>query len=77
MLPPVSYGTMAGDNVTDGTDGGQQISFDRSNGIGAQFDFTIAIGPLCLVACYLIINPGASYQNSVSSSEGRPAGRQR
>lgn len=69
MLPPVPYGTTAAAKITDAIDSGQQIAFDRSNGLGGQFDFTIAIGPLCLVACYLIVNPGASYQNSVSSSE--------
>jgi RHS repeat-associated protein len=68
MLPPVVYGTMASANI-NGIDAGQQVSLDRTNGLGGQFDFTISIGPLCIVACYLIINPGASYQNSISSPE--------
>jgi RHS repeat-associated protein len=69
MLPPVTYGQMADARITDQIDAGQQASLDRTNGLGGQFDFTVGIGPLCLVACYLIINPGASYQNSISSTE--------
>lgn len=69
MLPPVVYGQMADAQITDQINAGQQASLDRTTGLGGQFDFTVAIGPLCLVACYLIINPGASYQNSVSSTE--------
>jgi RHS repeat-associated protein len=69
MLAPKTYGTMADAHITDQIDAGQQVSLDRTTGVGGQFDFTIGIGPLCIVACYLIINPGASYQNSVSSTE--------
>ena len=69
MLPPVTYGQMADAQITDQIDAGQQASLDRTDGLGGQFDFTVGIGPLCLVACYLIINPGASYQNSISSTE--------
>ena len=69
MLPPLTYGQMADAQITNQINAGQQASLDRTTGLGGQFDFTVAIGPLCLVACYLIINPGASYQNSVSSTE--------
>jgi len=69
MLSPVSYGQMVSTEISAGIDAGQQASLDRSNGLGGQFDFTVAVGPLCLVACYLIINPGASYQNSISTTE--------
>ena len=69
MLTPRAYGQMADSQITDQINAGQQVALDRSNSLGGQFDFTVAIGPLCLVACYLIINPGASYQNSVTSSE--------
>ena len=55
--------------VVEGINAGQQVALDRANGLGGQFDFEVSIGPLCLVACYLIINPGASYQNSISSTE--------
>jgi len=70
MGPDVLYGTMATTTV-EGSQTGQQVSFDRSNGIGVQFDFTVPIGPLCLPTpfCFIIINPGASYQNSVSTTE--------
>jgi YD repeat-containing protein len=68
VLAAKPYGTMASAMIQT-IDAGQQVSLDRSNGLGGQFDFTVGIGPLCLVACYLIINPGASYQNSVSTTE--------
>jgi hypothetical protein len=59
MLNATPYGNMPEAEILDiGT--GQQVAFDRTNGLGGQFDFEVAIGPLCLVACYLIINPGAS-----------------
>ncbi|CAA9362455.1 MAG: hypothetical protein AVDCRST_MAG93-7739, partial [uncultured Chloroflexia bacterium] len=71
MLPPVRYGRMADAQITDEINAGQQSSLDRATGLGGQFDFTVGIGPLCLPLplCYIIINPGASYQNSVSSTE--------
>lgn len=68
ILPPVQYGAMFSTTVA-GTDAGQQVSMDRTTSLGGGFEFTISIGPLCLVACYLIINPGASFQNSISSTE--------
>ena len=71
MLPPVTYGQMADAQITDEINAGQQASLDRTTGLGGQFDFTVGIGPLCLPLplCYIIVNPGASYQNSVSSTE--------
>ncbi|MHA6512934.1 SpvB/TcaC N-terminal domain-containing protein [Tessaracoccus sp. Z1128] len=48
---------------------GQQASQDRSRGLGGGFDFTIPIGPLCLAGCYIIVNPGASFDHSLSSSQ--------
>jgi hypothetical protein len=63
MLEATPYGDMTQATILNiGT--GQQVAFDRANGLGGQFDFEVAIGPLCLVACYLIINPGASYQKA-------------
>lgn len=65
------YGDFATASNIAGVSQGQQITFDRSDSIGGGFDFTLYVGPLCLPApvCYLIINPGASYQNSLSASE--------
>lgn len=50
---------------------GEQSAQGRSRGFGGGFDFTIPIGPLCLPSplCYIIINPGASYERSLSSSQ--------
>jgi RHS repeat-associated protein len=35
-----------------------QMEVSRSTGLSGGVDFTISIGPVCLVACYIIINPG-------------------
>ena len=69
VLAPVEYGDV--EYIDNGglVPSGQQVSFDRASGAGGGFDFTVYVGPLCLVACYLIINPGASFQNSVSSTQ--------
>ncbi|SOC52015.1 SpvB/TcaC N-terminal domain-containing protein [Ornithinimicrobium cerasi] len=70
LLGPIRYGAMQESADAMGTiDTGPNSSFDRSTGIGGGFDFTVYVGPLCLVACYLVINPGASYQYSVSTTE--------
>ena len=71
LAPAVDFGDFAqaaGVGVAD-LNASPQVSYDRSQGIGGGVDFTVYAGPLCLVACYLVINPGASYQNSVSFSE--------
>ena len=39
---------------------------DTSTSLGGGLYITIPIGPLCLVTCYLIINPGADYSQSMS-----------
>ncbi|GAA1797698.1 toxin TcdB middle/N-terminal domain-containing protein [Agromyces neolithicus] len=68
---PKPYGDFVVASDISGAPQGQQMSFDRSDSIGGGFDFTLYIGPLCLPSplCYLVINPGASYQNSLSASE--------
>ncbi|SIN86106.1 toxin TcdB middle/N-terminal domain-containing protein [Agromyces cerinus] len=71
LAPAVDFGDFArasGVGVAD-LGASPQVSYDRSQGIGGGVDFTVYAGPLCLVACYLVVNPGASYQNSVSFSE--------
>jgi RHS repeat-associated protein len=77
LLPEVVYGTMAAspdagvDPVTlvAANTAGQQIALDDTKGLGAGFDFTVGIGPLCIVACYLIVNPGVHVDTSVSSTQ--------
>jgi hypothetical protein len=44
---------------------GQQIRQDEAQSLGGGLDVTIGIGPLCLVACYLIVNPGGHFTNSI------------
>lgn len=68
LLAPIDYGDLARVPVSPGIDGGQHISFDRSSGIGTGVSATAYIGPLCLVACYLILGGGAGFNNSLSSS---------
>jgi YD repeat-containing protein len=68
VLPEIDYGDLYSVPVSPGIDGGQQMSFDRSSGIGGGVSATGYIGPLCLVACYLVIGGGGGYNNSRSSS---------
>jgi len=72
LLPDVPYGPMASGTfpLAGGSiPVGQQIALDDSTGLGAGFDFTIGIGPLCIVACYLIVNPGVHFDHTVSSTQ--------
>lgn len=72
LLPDVPYGTMASGSfqlVGTSIPVGQQIAVTDTQGLGAGADFTVGIGPLCLVACYLIVNPGAHFDHSVSSNQ--------
>ncbi len=48
---------------------GEQVSLGNSTGAGGGFDFTVAFGPLCLVACYIIVNPGASFEHTISNDQ--------
>jgi RHS repeat-associated protein len=73
LLPEVPYGEMA-DGVLELVGDiplGQQVAQDRSRGFGGGFDFTISIGPLCFPTplCYIIVNPGAHYERSLSSTQ--------
>jgi RHS repeat-associated protein len=68
LLPAVSYGAFATVPVSPGIPASQHMSFDRSSGIGGGVSATGYIGPLCLVACYLVIGGGGGYNNSRSSS---------
>jgi YD repeat-containing protein len=72
LLPDVPYGTMASGSFQlpgSAIPIGQQIAATDTQGLGAGADFTIGIGPLCLVACWLIVNPGAHFDHSVSSNQ--------
>ncbi len=72
LLPAVTYGDMqSGQPAMGSVEVGPQASFDRASSVGGSVNFTVFVGPLCLPTplCYLVINPGASYQNSLSSTE--------
>jgi RHS repeat-associated protein len=46
-----------------------QIAQSHSISLGGGVDVTIPIGPLCLVDCYLIINPGVTVSGGMSRQE--------
>lgn len=48
---------------------GQQIRQDEAQSLGGGVDVTIGFGPLCIVACYLIVNPGGHFENSLGTSD--------
>jgi RHS repeat-associated protein len=68
LLAPIDYGDLANVELVGLTTSGQHVSFDRSSGIGGGVSATGYIGPLCLVACYLVIGGGGGYNNSRSST---------
>ncbi len=71
ILTEVDYGDVLKSSFDlTGTSTGQQIAASRTRGMGGGFDFTIALGPLCVPTplCYIIINPGAHYEHSMSTS---------
>ncbi|RIK42745.1 MAG: hypothetical protein DCC55_07780 [Chloroflexi bacterium] len=42
---------------------------NANTGLGAGVYFTIGIGPLCLFACYVIVNPGADASQNMARQE--------
>jgi RHS repeat-associated protein len=71
LQPEVDYGDLAegvfdliGDIPT-----GQQVAQGRSRGLGVGADFTVGIGPLCLVGCWIMVNPGVHVDHSVSTTQ--------
>jgi RHS repeat-associated protein len=46
-----------------------QIAQNHSISLGGGVDFTVPIGPLCIAACYIIINPGVSVSGGMSRQE--------
>ncbi|RIK37697.1 MAG: hypothetical protein DCC55_23470, partial [Chloroflexi bacterium] len=67
LRPEIVYGTYPNGDVTldaarFGNNGidlpAGQMEVSRSTGLSGGVDFTFYIGPICLVACYIVINPG-------------------
>lgn len=48
---------------------GDEVSQNTSIGYGGGLDFTLGFGPLCAVACYLIVNPGAHLEGSLTTTD--------
>lgn len=75
LAPEVDYGSMVTGELELIGDIplGEQAAQDRSRGLGGGFDFMIPVGPLCPPpigpGCYIIVNPGASYERSLSSTQ--------
>ncbi|HYV18681.1 MAG TPA: SpvB/TcaC N-terminal domain-containing protein [Verrucomicrobiae bacterium] len=77
VLPEAAFGPMAQASVGNAVFNsmpllqGDQVAIGHDTGLGAGFDFTIGIGPLCFIIgeCYIILNPGADFERGVSSQE--------
>jgi RHS repeat-associated protein len=67
----VRFNTGAGlsSAVTWGAFQKNQIAQNHSISLGGGADVTIPIGPLCIAACYLIINPGVHITGGMSRQE--------
>lgn len=67
----VRFGTGAGltADVDFGAFRDNKISVSKSSSLGGGVDFTIGIGPLCIAACYVIINPGGHYEGGMTRQE--------
>ncbi|MCP4542719.1 MAG: hypothetical protein GY832_36820 [Chloroflexi bacterium] len=52
-----------------GAENDETIALNESTSLGAGFDFTISIGPLCIGGCYIIINPGGDGEGGMSRQE--------
>ncbi len=48
--------------------GGEMAGLNETKGLGVGFDVTIPVGPLCIVGCWIIINPGVHVATSYSST---------
>lgn len=68
ILPEVRYGALEEGSIEliGSIPIGEQMAQGRTRGLGGGFDFTIGIGPLCTIGCYIIINPGAHFEHSLS-----------
>jgi len=76
FAPDVAWGGALGGVCADDTRlGVSDIDWDTarlcsgSTGLGAGVYFTIPIGPLCILACYIIINPGADTSRNMAREE--------
>ncbi len=71
VMDEVDYGSFAQGEVALGAvPTGEAVAQGRTRGLGAGFDFTIGLGPICPpVGCYIIINPGVHFDVSTSSTQ--------
>ncbi len=67
----VRIGTGAGltGNINFGAFHDSTIATAKSSSLGGGVDFTVGIGPLCIAACYVIINPGGHYEGGMTRQE--------
>lgn len=66
----LSFQPLGDDDLLDLQAGGT-IRQDTAIGLGGGLDFTMGFGPLCapIVACYLIVNPGAHLEGAAGLSD--------
>jgi len=76
FTPPVGWGGAMNGACEDdtsiglaGIDWNQVRTCSGTTGLGGGAYFTIGIGPLCLVACYIILNPGADASQNMAREE--------
>jgi RHS repeat-associated protein len=77
LLPETVFGSMENASISNAVFNGMsllqgdQVAIGHDTGLGAGFDFTIGIGPLCIPSpdCYIILNPGADFDRGVSTQE--------
>jgi YD repeat-containing protein len=68
LLDAIDYGDLVDVTLSAGIVSPQHFALDRGSGIGLGASATAYIGPLCLVACYLVIGGGAGYNYTQTSS---------
>ena len=68
LLPAIDYGDLFGAELSPGITSNHHFSLDQASGIGGGASATAYIGPLCLVACYLVIGGGGGYNQSQTTS---------
>ncbi len=73
ILPEIDFGTFQSMHFKlqpNGVDAKNLIAAAQGKGTGFGFDISIPIGPLCppTPACYVILNPGAHGEHSISTT---------
>lgn len=68
LLGAIDYGDLVNVELSPGITSNQHFALDQASGIGGGASATAYIGPLCLVACYLVIGGGGGYNQTQTTS---------